>query len=122
MAYEEALTNISIVADGDQSGNQYKFMKLGADGIDVQDSSGAACVGVLQTKPADGTMGAVAISGISKMVAGAALTRGAAVQSDAQGRAIAAVSGGYPQGVAVEAASAAGEIVPVLLRPQAQIN
>jgi hypothetical protein len=108
-AYEDALTNVSLEADGDQSSNQYKFMKLGTDGIDVQDTSGDPCVGVLQDKPGDGTMGAVAIAGITKVVAGAAVSRGADVQSDSQG-------------VAVEASTTAGELISVMLRPQGQIN
>jgi hypothetical protein len=122
MSKEEIVSSISLEADGDQSGNQYLFMKGGADGVSLQDTAGNPCVGVLQDKPTDTHIGSICVSGVSKVVAGAAVARFANVASDDQGRAVTAVSGDYVQGTALVAASAAGEIIPVLLRPQNQLN
>lgn len=122
MSYEEKLGAISLEANGDQSGNQYKFMVLGADGISLQTTAGGITVGVLQTKPTAGQIGEVAVAGVTKVLAGAAVSRGANVQSDATGRAIAAATADYSQGIALEAATAAGQVIAMLLRPQAQLN
>ena len=122
MAYEEQLTSISLEADGDQTGNQYKFMKGDATGVALNDSAGGACVGVLQNKPDDGQVATVGIDGVSMVEAGGAVSLFANVASDATGRAAAAATGNYSQGMALAAATGAGEIIPVLLRPQAQLN
>lgn len=122
MSYEEKLVTISLEADGDQSGNQYLFMKGDTDGMALNDSAGGACLGVLQDKPEDTQIGSLGISGVSKVIAGAAVTRFDNIASDASGRAVTAASGNYSQGMALEAATAAGQIIAVLLRPQAQLN
>lgn len=122
MSYEEKLGAISLEANGDQSGNQYRFMELAAAGISVQDTAGAACLGVLQTKPEAGQIGEVGVAGVSKVEAGAVVVRGANVMSDASGRAITATATNFSQGIALEAATAAGKLIAVLLRPQAPLN
>lgn len=122
MSYEEKLQCISLTADGDQSSNQYKFLKGDTTGVALQDSAGAACIGVLQNKPTDGKIAEVGISGVSKVIAGGAVSLWDNIQSDATGRAATAASGDYSQGIALEAATAAGQIIAVLLRGQAQVN
>lgn len=122
MSFEYDVKSISLVANGDQSANQYRFVKLGTDGIALNTVAGGACTGVLQDKPTDGNVGAVAYGGVSKMVAGAVVARGANVQSDASGRAIAAAAADFSQGEALEAATVAGDIIAVLLKPNAQLN
>lgn len=122
MSYEEKLESISLTADGDQSGNQYKFMKGDTTGVALQDSAGANCIGVLQNKPTDGLIAEVGFKGVSKVVAGAAVSKWADIQSDGTGRAIAAASGDYIQGIALEAATAAGQIIAVLLAKGGQVN
>jgi hypothetical protein len=122
MAYEEQIVAISLIADGDQSSNQYKFLKGDTTGVALQDSAGAACIGVLQNKPTDAQVAEVGVSGVSKVVAGGAVSLWDNVQSDGTGRAATAASGDYSQGIALEAATAAGQIIAVLLRPQAQLN
>lgn len=122
MSYEEKLTSISLTADGDQSANQYKFLKGDTTGVALQDGAGGVCIGVLQNKPDDGEIAEVGIAGVSKVVAGGAVALWANVQSDATGRAEAAAAADYSQGIALEAATAAGQIIAVLLRPQAQLN
>ena len=61
----------------------------------------------------------VALGGVVDIEAGAAITRGALVTADAQGRAVtaapAAAANARTLGVAMTAAVAAGDIIPVLL-------
>ena len=122
MAYEESLRNITMVSETDESANQYRFQKAGTTGSTVQDTAGGLCIGVLQNKPIATHAATIGIYGVSKVVAGAAVAFGANVQSDTTGRAITAASADYSQGMALQAAAAAGEIIPVLLRPQSQLN
>lgn len=122
MSYEEKLTSISLIADGDQSSNQYKFMKGDTTGVALQDGAGGVCIGVLQNDPTDGKVATVGVFGVSKVVAGAAVSLWDNIQSDTAGRAVTASTEDYSQGIALEAATAAGEVIAVLLRPQAQLN
>jgi hypothetical protein len=122
MAYEETLKMISLLANGDQSGNQYLFMKFTASGIEVCDTAGEDAIGVLQDKPTAGKVGAIAYSGVSKVIVGTGgITAGAGVQTNASGEAIAASTGDYKLGVALQT-GAAGAIVPVLLFGAGQNN
>lgn len=116
MAHEHLLQSKAFPTNGDQSANQYKFMTNSASGVAVAAASGARCIGVLQDAPSSGAQGSIAYGGTSKVVAGAAVAVNAQVQTDASGRAITAVSTGHIQGTALEAASAAGEIISVLLQ------
>jgi hypothetical protein len=121
MAYEEKVQTISLEANGDQSANQYKFMLLGATGIALNTVAGGPCIGVLQNKPEAGQIGAVAVAGVAMVEAGGVITRGVGVQSNASGVAIAASTGDYNLGTAL-ATAASGDIIPVLLTPNAQNN
>lgn len=114
MSFEQNVKSISLVADGDQSSNQNKFMLLGASGFALNTVAGGPCLGVLQDKPTAGKIGGVAYNGVVKIVAGAAVAAGANIQSDNVGRAVTATD--YGQGVALEAALAVGDIIAVLLR------
>lgn len=122
MSYEEKLESISLTADGDQSGNQYKFMKGDTTGVALQDGAGGVCIGVLQNKPTDGKIAEVGISGVTKVEAAGAISLWDNIQSDGSGLADTAAAGDYSQGIALEAATAAGQLIAVLLRPQAQLN
>lgn len=55
--------------------------------------------------------------GIAYLVAGAAFVRGAKLTSDAAGRGVTAVAGNQVGAVALESASAAGDMVRVLVNP-----
>lgn len=114
MSFEQDVKSISLEADGDQSGNQNRFMLLGASGIALNTVAGGPCLGVLQNKPTAGKIGELAYNGVVKIVAGDAVAAGANIKSDNVGRAVTATD--YGQGVALEAASAAGDIIAVLLR------
>ena len=97
---------------------RFRFLKLSSGQVVQNDTAGGSCVGVLIT-PADAAGKAVEVASgdgqIVKIVAGAAVSQDAKVQSDAAGRAIAAAAGDHVQGTALQAASGAGEIIEVLL-------
>ena len=124
MSYEEKLGMISLPAASDQSANIYRFVIMTANGFTLNTVAGGACVGVLQTNDANavGRRGNIGVVGVSKVAAGAAVAVGANIQSDATGRAIAAAAGDFSQGIALEAATAAGQVIAVLVRPQGQLN
>lgn len=97
----------------------YRFVQLQADGkYDEVGTAQARADGVAaQAAAADGDAFAMAkpTGAFVKVEAGAAVARGAQIASDNQGRAITHVSGAgnYILGEALEAASAAGEIIKV---------
>lgn len=117
MARTEDVNFQSFEAGADLSASQFRFVELASDGqIDPVGTAGGNAVGVLYNLPAAaGRAAQVAVRGSVKVVAGAAITRGAKVSSDNVGRAITAVSTHHVQGRALQAASAAGEIIEVEL-------
>lgn len=104
----------------DNSANQFKFMKVTttSGNVDLNTSSGGACIGVLQNKPTAATEADVNTAGVSKVVAGAAVTVGDLIMSDASGRAITYVAGAVNAclGQALETAGGAGTIIAVVLK------
>ena len=116
MATYQAAKAISVEAGS--AVTRYRFVVLASDGqYDL--------VGTAQTR-ADGVAGESAAAGevfpmvipngaIVKVTAGAAVTRGVQIASDNVGRAITHVTtaGNYILGKALDAASAAGEIIRV---------
>lgn len=103
----------------------YRVVKFGtADGQVVQSAAATdAHIGVADNL-GQATAGAridVLMSGIAEAEAGAAITRGALLSADSQGRVItAAASAGTNAAVvgrALVSAGAAGEVIPVLLGP-----
>lgn len=119
MSYENQRVAITFPVNSDQSANFGRFMKGAGAGVEMNDVAGGLCVGVLDTNDANaaGKAATIVVSGVTKVAAGAAVAKWASVQSDATGRAVTAASGGRPQGMALEAATAAGQIIAVLLRP-----
>jgi hypothetical protein len=134
-SYEETLVSISLDADASiavdtsppyldkadpdggtkNAGFQYRFVQVTGDhqvGLFTA-GSGERAVGVLQSKPQNVGMAAtVAVLGISLLESGGAFDAGAAIGSDATGRAVA----GGDLGISIYGAEAAGVLVPVLLR------
>ena len=108
---------ISMEANADLTASQYRFVRWvpGEDGIS-RCGAGLKADGVLQNAPANGGVGAVAVGSCkSKVVAGAAITIGTLVASDAQGRAVpnTVYAGEVILGRALEASGAAGEIITI---------
>jgi hypothetical protein len=121
MAYEGTQRTIpGVVASGDLSSDQYKFVNISATGAAVNTTLGGVVDGVLQDAPdAINRAATVAFSGVTKVVAGAAVVKGARVMSNATGLAItAATTGSHIKGTALEAAGASGDIIAILLDTQ----
>jgi hypothetical protein len=83
----------SMLAGGDLSEKQFRFVKISAArtvviGASTVGTLGDPCYGVLQNNPESGEMAEVMVIGISKCVAGDTITAGAYVKCDANGAAI----------------------------------
>lgn len=118
MAYESNLNNRTFEAGTDLSGSQYRFVKQNtSDQVVAIDTAGEAAVGVLQNDPdAADKAATVAVGGISKVEAGAAIAIGDAISVDASGRAVNSATAGHViHGYARTAGSAAGALVSVEL-------
>jgi hypothetical protein len=138
MAYEEAIRSITLTADSSlavftgppglpgsadpNGGKQYCFVKVTGAGVCGLATAAAneLPIGVMQNKPQNTGMAAtVAIRGVSRAVAGAAVTAGVAVKLDNAGRVIDATLPGDAAvvvGVSLGSAGNANEIIPVLIK------
>src|SRR4051812_24809023 len=93
MAYDNNLATISVPASADLSALQYRAMTINSSGQIAATGAGVRSDGILQDKPgAAGRPGCLAISGVSKAVAGAAITNGALLMATTNGKLIAATS------------------------------
>lgn len=94
----------------------YRFVKINSDGNVVQTAAVTdECDGVAQAAAVSGRACEVMVTGISKVEAGGAVTRGGKVTSDTVGRAVNAAATNVAYGRALEAATAAGQRIAVLL-------
>lgn len=117
------MTLINLEAGQDLSSKQYYFVSLAADGQVDPTGDGASAEGVLQDAPsAAGYPASIAISGISKVIAGTSITRGDLVASGSAGKAKTAASGNRVLGIALEAATNDGDVISVLLKVQGAPN
>ena len=83
--------------------------------VALQTTQGAQCYGVLQNAPALGAAANVSIHGITKVVAGAAITAGQELMADVNGRAIPQTATNRKVGMALEAAAGAGAMIAMLI-------
>ena len=104
MAVMQSRDTRSFVAGEDLSAKQFKFVTLSDGQVDVADSAGENCIGILLNAPTAGAAATVAISGKVMVEAGGTIAAGAAVQADANGDALTAASGDVVMGYALEAA------------------
>ena len=117
MSTEQNLITITRQADADLSAAQYRFVKQTATGtVELCDSAGEIALGVLQNDPEATQAATVAVGGVVRVAAGAAVTIGAEVMTDATARAITATATNVALGEALSGAGAAGNIISVLLR------
>lgn len=117
MAGFDGLRAVSLVAGADLSARQFRFVKLtGVETIDVN-GAGDPAIGILQDKPGNTQTGIVGIAGRLEIEAGAAISAGGLIQSDAVGRAVPSV-GGHVLGTAVLSSSGAGEIIEMMFEPR----
>lgn len=120
---EQKLKTITLEAGQDLSAKQNYFVSLASDGQIDPTGDGANAEGVLQNAPAwAGAAATVAIEGVSQVIAGAAITRGASIASDSSGKAKTAATGNRVLGKALDAAAADGDIIRVLLKVQGAPN
>lgn len=119
MAYEIPGLSISLVAGGDLSSSQYKFVKLNSSGqvVDVAAATDIP-VGILQNKPASGATAEVMVYGVSKLQGDADLARGNQIGTSADGQADAKTvttdATEYVVGQVIEDNAAAAGLITVL--------
>jgi hypothetical protein len=96
---------------------KWKYVTIASqsDGEIVQCSSaGEIALGIAQNKAtAAGESVKVCVFGISKCIAGAAVTKGDTLQADGDGECIAATTSDEVMGMALEAADAADDVITV---------
>jgi hypothetical protein len=96
--------NLTFVSGEDLSTAQFKFVTLEADGkVDLADSAGENCIGVLTVAEENNRAVTVTMSGSVIVEAGGTVTNGGAVATDATGRAVDATSTDIIMGYAREA-------------------
>jgi hypothetical protein len=121
MAYElsDSQVVLSIPAGADLSAKQYTFVKISGTGVIAAAAATDIPVGVLLNDPASGETAAVAVSGVVKVKASAAIVAGVLVGTTATGTAVTLVAGTdttkYILGRAITAAGAAGDIITVAI-------
>ena len=117
MALMEMVKAISFEAGGDLSADQWKFVTVAADGqVDVTTGAGSLPTGVLLNNPdAAGRAAEVAVGGVVKVEASAAIAAGADVAVTAAGLAATASTGNSIVGQCLKGAGAAGELAEVLM-------
>lgn len=129
MAYDEALRSVgSLVADSsiavytgvpDQPGSaspnagfQYRFIKVtGTQQLGLCTANTDVVAGIMQNKPQVVGQGVTCgFSGISRVIAGAAITAGELLAPDSVGRAVNDATHG--KWIALAPAAAAGDVIP----------
>ena len=104
MATMQSRDTRTFVAGEDLSTAQFKFVTLEADGqVDLADSAGENCIGVLLVEGEADRAVTVALTGSVMVEAGGTVTNGGAVATDATGRAVDATTGDIIMGYAREA-------------------
>ncbi len=115
MAVMQSRDTRTYVAGEDLSTAQFKFVTLESDGqIDLADSAGENCIGVLLNDPTSGNAATVVMSGKTLVKAGGTIAAGASVATNAAGLAVTAASGNIVMGYATEAA-VSGQTIAVEL-------
>lgn len=121
MAYEISnyAVKVSLVAGGDLSSSQYKFVKLNSSGQAVVIAAATdRPIGVLQNNPTSGKTAEVLVSGGTKIKVGGSVAEGAIVSPDSDGDAVAIVAGTdttkYICGTALTE-GASGEIITAVI-------
>lgn len=117
MAVESNVQVYSRPASADLSASPSRFATLSAGKVAICSTQGEVSVGVTGDDPPSAADQACELkhAGIVRIVAGAAVAALANVTTDTTGRAILATTGNRIHGQALEAASAAGEVIEVLL-------
>lgn len=121
MAFEVPLLDLAFTADSNYATTgQYLFVKVnGATQVGTTSATTDTIVGVMQNKPGSLQAAAVRVLGVSKLVAGGALTAGSLISTDAAGKgtmvAVATGTTQYSVGIALDTVTAANQLVSVLM-------
>jgi len=117
MAFESELRFTTMETGQDLSANLFHFVSLADDGQIDTTTDGASADGVLHTtRDEAGRAVRVAVSGVSKLVAGGQISIGDKVASDGDGKAKTAEAGDRVLGIALEAAAESGIVIAVRLK------
>lgn len=116
MSYENRGKTISLIADAAYTNRYIAVKKTSVDEQFTVCGAGDIPVGILQDPTPAGKAAAVLIDGVSFVKAGGAIAAGASVACGANGVGVVATEGVIPFGVALNAASAEGDIISVMLK------
>jgi hypothetical protein len=115
MAVQESRDTRTFIAGEDLSSSQFKFVTLESDGqVDLADSAGENCMGVVINDPASGSEATVVVGGKTVVTAGGTIAAGASVATDASGDAVTASTGNIVMGYALEA-GVDGQVIAIEL-------
>lgn len=123
MAYEIPGFSFALPAGADfaTGGVQFRFVSVAANGTAIVPTLGGPVVGVRYTRSKLGAATTIVNSGIAMVESGdATIVAGTLVTTDATGRALTAGTGNYVAGQALEASSATGIVIAVLLGTRAK--
>lgn len=122
MAYEIPGFSFTLPAGADFSATaQFRFVDVNNAGKAVAPTLGGTVVGVRQIKPRLNEACTIVHSGIVFVEAGAAITAGDMITTNAVGQALTAAAGNVVHGRALETATGAGIQIAVLLIPNAPV-
>lgn len=94
MAYKRNTIDFPAEASADLSGVQYYCVKMSGDNaVNITDTAGEDCAGILQNKPESGQFADVAVLGVSKVRVGGACSYGDLLSTADSGWATVAASG-----------------------------
>lgn len=113
MASETIVAPISVPASADLTSYQFRFMRMDSNGqLALPPIAGGPVIGVLQDTPnAQGRVGQICGPGsVTKVVAGASITKGYYIATDTNGKAVQAVSGNIILGQAEDSGSSGDRI------------
>lgn len=117
MAYEVTGFKLgTLLANADLTASQYLFVVANSSSKVALAGAGVDVLGVLNNDPNTNQSAEVVVNGVAKVRAGAAVAAGAKVMANASGQAITATATNKAVGVALAAAAAANEVIPVLLK------
>lgn len=106
----------SLTAGADLSSSKYLLATLGSADFTVElaNANSDIVLGVINENAASGSAVHLQHGGIVKVIAGAAVTRGVRLMSNASGQAITHTGANPSFAVAIEDATAAGEVISAL--------
>jgi hypothetical protein len=120
MASSQSPITVTFPAAGDLSAKQHYIMELQSDGqVDAANAATDVPLGILLNDPSvENEEALVAIGGIVKVSADAAISVGDLVGPSADGQAVAKTADAdHVIGIALQAAGAAGDLIEILIRP-----